>query len=179
MINDELEEIVAWLRGNKLWLNISKTHFMLFSNKQVVHPNIEIELDGQPITCVSKITFSYVILDTILSWNEHILYVCHKVVKGIGMVSKLQKYLNKGTLRELYYSLLYPYLTYCNHVWGLAWKTYMNTLVRLQKRAVRMIPCIHPRKHTDPLFTALKLPKCNEINKFFYWPPYVSDTYWG
>ena len=34
MINDELKDIVIWLRANKLSLNISKTHYMLFSNKK-------------------------------------------------------------------------------------------------------------------------------------------------
>ena len=32
MINDELKDIVIWLRANKLSLNISKIHYMLFSN---------------------------------------------------------------------------------------------------------------------------------------------------
>ena len=32
IIKDELKVIVSWLRANKLSLNISKTHYMLFSN---------------------------------------------------------------------------------------------------------------------------------------------------
>ena len=32
IIKDELKVIVIWLRANKLSLNISKTHYMLFSN---------------------------------------------------------------------------------------------------------------------------------------------------
>ena len=54
MINDELKDIVIWLRANKLSLNISKTHYMLFSNKKVIQPNVTIEINGQPITCVTK-----------------------------------------------------------------------------------------------------------------------------
>ena len=76
----------------------------------------------------------------------------------------------KVFLLELYYSFIYPYLTYCNHVWGLSCKSYMNALVKLQKRAVRIISGVHPRTHTDPLFTNLKLLKCDEINKFLIGP---------
>ena len=59
-----------------------------------------------------------------------------------------------------------PLSNYCNHVWGLSCKSYMNALVKLQKWAVRIISGVHPRTHTDPLFTNLKLLKCDEINKF-------------
>ena len=34
MINDELKDIVIWLRANKHSLNINKTHYMLFCNKK-------------------------------------------------------------------------------------------------------------------------------------------------
>ena len=42
----------------------------------------------------------------------------------------------------------------------------MNALVKLQKRAIRIISGVRPRTHTDPLFTKLKLLKCDEINKY-------------
>ena len=133
MINDELKDMVICLRANKLSLNINKTHYMLFSNKNVAQPNITIEIDKQPITCVTKTKFLGVIIDSKLSWKEHISYVCGKVAKGIGIISKVRKYVNKSTLLELYYSFSYPYLTYCNHVWGLSCKSYMDAMVMLQK----------------------------------------------
>ena len=165
MINEELKDIVIWLRANKLSLNINKTYYMLFSNKKIAQPNITIEIVKQPITCLTKTKFLGVIIDNKLSWKEHISYVCGKVAKGVRIISKVRKYV-KSTLLELYYSFIYPYLTYCNHVWGLSCKSYMDALVKLQKRAVRIISGVHPRTHTDPLFTNLKLLKCDEINKF-------------
>ena len=72
MINDELKDMVIWLRANKLSLNINKTHYMLFSNKNVAQQNITIEIDKQPITCVTKTKFLGVIIDNKLSWKEHI-----------------------------------------------------------------------------------------------------------
>ena len=85
MINDELKDIVIWLRANKLSLNINKPHYMLFSNKNIAQPNITIEIDKQPITCVTKTKFLGVIIDNKLSWKEHISYVCGKVAKGVGI----------------------------------------------------------------------------------------------
>ena len=157
MINDELKYIVIWLRANKLTLNISITQYMLFSNTKVIQPNVTIEISGQPITCVTKTKFLGVIIDNTLTWKEHISHICGKVVKSIGIISKVRKCLNKNTLLYLYYSFIYPCLTYCNQVWGLSCQSYMNALVKLQKRAIRIIPGVHPITHTDPLFTKLKL----------------------
>ena len=122
MINDELKDIVIWLRANRLSLIISKTHYMLFSNKKVIPANVTIEINGQPITWVSKTKFLGVIIDNKLTWKEYISYISGKVAKGIGIISKVRKYLNKNTLLDLYYSFIYPYLTYCNQVWGLIYE---------------------------------------------------------
>ena len=166
MVNDELKDIVIWLITNILTLNISKIQFMLFPNTKVIQPSVTIEISAQPITCVTKTKFLGVIIDNTLTWKEHISYICCKVVKGIGIISKVRKYLNKNTLLYLYYSFIYPYLTYCNQVWGLSCQSYMNALVKLQKIVIRIISGVHPITHTDPLFTKLKLLKCDEINKY-------------
>ena len=63
MINDELKDIVTWLRASKLSLSINKTHYMLFSNKNIAQPNITTEIDKQPIICVTKTKFLRVIID--------------------------------------------------------------------------------------------------------------------
>ena len=84
---------------------------------------------------------------------------------GTGVNLKARKYLMKGTLISLYYSFVYPYLICCNHVWGLACETYMNTLFLLQKRIIRIIAGVN-RSHIDPIFKQVKLLKCNDINAY-------------
>ena len=39
----------------------------------------------------------------------------------------------------LYYSLIYPLLTYGVHVWGLTFPTFLTQLYIIQKRAIRII----------------------------------------
>ena len=115
---------------------------------------------------MTKTKFLGVIIDNKLSRKEHIFYVSGKVARGIGIISKVRKYPNKSTLLDLYCSVIFPYLTYCNQVWGLCCQTYKSSLVKLRKRAVQIISGVHPRTYTDPLFTDLKLLKCDEINKY-------------
>ena len=147
MINDELkEDTLIWLSANKLSLNISKTHYMLFSNKKVTQTNVKIEINGQPIKSVTNTKFLGVIIDNKLTWKEHISYIGGKVAKGIGIISKVRKYLNKNTLLDLYYSFIYPYLTYCNQVWRLSCQSYMNALVKLQKELSELFQ-VFTQKH--------------------------------
>ena len=81
-------------------------------------------------------------------------------------LKKVRKYLNSETLISLYYSFIYPYLIYCNHVWGNTCKSNMNSVVLLQKKIIRIICGVKPREHTDTLYIKLKLLKCEDINKY-------------
>jgi hypothetical protein len=42
-------------------------------------------------------------------------------------------------LRILYFALVYPYLQYCITVWESTYSTYLNRIVVLQKRVLRII----------------------------------------
>ena len=64
----------------------------------------------------------------------------------------------------LYYSLIYPYLNYCNIVWASTYKTYVCRLVILQKRIIRIINKSHFNAHTDPIFKDLGILKFNDIH---------------
>ena len=42
----------------------------------------------------------------------------------------------KSTLRNLYYTLVYPYLIYCVEVWGNSCSTYLEPLIVKQKQCI-------------------------------------------
>ena len=66
----------------------------------------------------------------------------------------------------MYYSFIYPYLTYCIEVWGSATQSRLNPLFILQKKAIRIISQSGYRDHTAPLFKKLHL--LNLKNIYFY-----------
>ena len=139
---------------------------MVFSNKNKTPTNMKLLMGGQPIEKVEHTKFLGVILDHKITWKKHINYISSKIAEGIGIIRKVQKYLNSDTLICLYYSFIYPYLIYCNHVWRNTCKTNMSSLVLLQKKIVRIICGVRPREHTDPLFKRLKILNCENINKY-------------
>ena len=48
-----------------------------------------------------------VIIDSKLNWIDHITYIKNKVAKGIGIIWKAQKLLNKKALLNLYHTVVY------------------------------------------------------------------------
>ena len=71
-------------------------------------------------------------LDSGLTWKNHITYTAKKIAKSIGILTKAKQVLNKATLLQLYYLFIYPYLIYCNIIWGFASHTTLWPLFRLQ-----------------------------------------------
>ena len=157
--------MATWLKANKLSPKVKKTHYMVFSNKRIP-AKIDLMIDNERKCETCKTKFLGVIIDNKLTWKVHINYISGKIARGIGVIIKAQKYLNKDTLLYLYYSFIYPYLTYCNQVWGNTCKTYLEKIIIQQKRTIRIIAGV-PRFHpTDLLFSEMKLLKFMFINKY-------------
>ena len=136
------------------------------STKKNIADPLDIVIDG---CCIDKVNFTKflgVYIDDKLNWKKHISYISGKVSRGIGIIVKARKLLPLTTLKTLYYSFIYPYFTYCNHVWGTACDTHLKPLVKLQKRCVRIITMSKYKATTDPLFTKLGLLKLHGINKY-------------
>ena len=165
-VNNDLAIIAEWLKVNKLSLNIKKTHFTCFSAKNKTTSCISLQIDWEAIAEVFKSKFLGVIIDNKLSWKVDKSFVCKKVARGIGVIIKARKVLHSESLKCLYYSFIYPYMIYCNQVWGSAYKTNIEPLFILQKRAVRIILGVHHRSPSEPLFITLKFWNCENIFKY-------------
>ena len=138
---------------------------MVFTNK-TTSTDLKLNIDGNEIDKIEHTKFLGVIIDNKLNWKKHISCISGKVSRGIGIMIKARKYLPKDALLSLYYSFIYPYLTYCNIVWGTACVSNLEKLQMLQKKVVRIIAGVKPRDHTDPLFREYGLLKFSEINTF-------------
>src|SRR6218665_2294161 len=75
--------------------------------------------------------------------------------------SQLLTYIVRLTL---YYSLIYPYIAYCNIIWASNYKSRLYRLKILQKRIVRIIAGLPYNSHTDPRFKHFEILKLFQIN---------------
>ena len=96
-------------------------------------------------------------LDEHLTWKYHINFVCKQIAKSIGILSRTRFYLSCKTKLMLYYTLIYPYITYCNSTWSSTYVSNLHRIHYLQKRAVRAITNSEYRAHTAPLVSKLEI----------------------
>ena len=93
--------------------------------------------------------------------------ITNKSSKGIGMIKKIKHKLRKETLITHYYTFVYPYLSYCNMIWGKAAKTHLSKIHLLQKRVVRMLCNVGYRNSTQILFKDANIMSIYEQSIFF------------
>ena len=125
---------------------------MIFRKRKKNNLDIKLAIDGETINEVDKSKLLGILIDSKLTWKQHIAYVSGKISRGIGMIIKAGQYLNKQGLISLYYSFIYPYLTNCNHIWGSTYKTSLKPLITLQNKAVRIIAHARWRASCDPIY---------------------------
>ena len=140
---------------------------MTFSNTKSIRERAnDIYIDDIKIDTVNKITFLGLIINNTLNWSAHIKYMCSKISKNIGIMKKVKNKQEKRLLLNLYYMLIYPYLTYCNTIWGRAPNVYLDKTYILQKTIVRIINHVGFFDHTEPLFSTLQKMNIYQINKY-------------
>ena len=165
-LNSELQCLSDWFKSNKLSLNTKKTFYMIFHRarlKNTDHRNMDVIMDHSTLTKVVSLKYLGVIVDHKLNWIDHITYVKNKISKGIGIMYKARRYLNKVSLKNLYYAYIYPYFTYCIEVWGSAAKCHVNSLSLLQKKIIRIMTFSPYLAHTAPIFIDLAILPFNKI----------------
>ena len=64
----------------------------------------------------------------------------------------------------LYYSFIYPYFNYALEVWGDTYISYLQPLIKLQKRAIRIITASGWLDHTAPLFKQINTLQLTNIH---------------
>lgn len=186
-VNIELSKIHEWLTVNKLSLNIDKTKFMIFHFPQNNLRNVEIpdiSIKGIKIERVSSFNFLGLTLTDTLQWKDHINIISNKISKTIGILTRIKHYVNTDILKTIYNSLICSHINYSLLCWGHT----PDRIIKLQKRAVRIVAKAKYNAHTEPLFKKLELLRITDIFKAkaltFYFkfknnqlPKYFSDMF--
>ena len=163
-INTQLTLLHTWLITNRLTINISKTNFILFTPKNKHIPFIpEVKINSVSINQVYQVKFLGLIIDNKLSWHPHINYLLKKVSKNMCVLYKLRGVVSADVMRNMYYSFIYPLLTYGVLLWGHSYKSSTTKLFLIQKRALRIINNQSYLAHTSSLFKNSKILKLNDI----------------
>ena len=153
-LNCELAKLTEWLNANKLSINVSKSHYMVFHRSRRKINKGNILLDTTILSQVIYTKFLGVILDDKLKWTHHISYIKNK---RYGYYTKSQKGSEKKVLLQLYHSFVTPYLIYCLEIWGNASDIHLQPLITTHTKIVRIITFSSYCSHTNILFKHLNV----------------------
>jgi hypothetical protein len=105
---------------------------------------------------VPAVKFLGVYIDPQLNFKYHIKQLM-KISKSLFFIKKSKFFLTSISLKAFYYSLVHCHLTYALPVWGCTIKSNLNSLIKLQKNAIRIISNSVYNAHTEPIFKELKI----------------------
>ena len=74
-------------------------------------------------------------------------------------MSKIRYYVNIDVLKNLYYALIYPFLTYGVIAYGNTYPTTLKPIYILQKKALQMMTFFKFDEHSSPIFKLLNIIK--------------------
>ena len=163
--NTELQKVNSWMVTNRLSLNAEKTVAINFSTR-MFDSTRELKVNAQTFKFVEFTKYLGVTIDRKLSFRNHIELICSKISRNVGLLYRISLSCPKFIVRRLYYAFILPYMNYCNIIWGGAAKVHLDKLLKLQKRAVRIITGSSYLEHTAPLFKQLEFLKIDEIYRF-------------
>ena len=133
VMNEELKSVSAVPLTNYL-INFSKTNYILVSSSRLSG-----SINVNNIKIKSQIKDLGVYIDQHLHWGPQITHINNKLAKNIATITKLRHFVNLHTMKQLYYSFIYPYLTYAITSWGSACKTRLNRIRTKQNKCIRSI----------------------------------------
>ena len=153
-----------------LSLNAGKTKYLFF-HKQSVLDSIPLRLttitfNSIEIKSASFIKFLGVIIDENITWNKHIDLVESKISQNISILDRASHYLDKKSLKNIYFSFIHNYVNYCNIVWASTTGTKLDKILKKQKHAVCIIYNKDKFTHSKPLMRDMNALNVYQINIF-------------
>ena len=96
-------------------------------------------------------------IDSHLKWNYHVDSIAPKLSRSVGMLSKLRHFVNRNTLRSIYYAVFSSIMSYGSIIWGQAQNKYIDRICGLQDKAIRTISFASFNDSRKPLYKNLKI----------------------
>src|SRR5688572_3534385 len=97
-----------------------------------------------------------VTLDENLNWHQHISNVQKNCRFGILLLKKLKRYFSVAQLISFFHAFIQSHITYGVTSWGMTYNTALLPIMRIQKRAIRVIGNMAYNDSTQIFFSTHK-----------------------
>ena len=175
---DELNRLITYFHSNNLVPNPTKTNYTVF-HPIALPANFDLNIGDTTLTHNLSAKLLGIYIEQKLKYKHTITHIIKKLQPTIRALKYAARLLPTANLINLYKSLVYPHLIYAITVWGTdnPKATYMQPIIKTQKKILRIITKNHPRAPTKPIRTKYDLLSvtnlyiqrvCNEIHPFIH-----------
>ena len=106
-----------------------------------------------------------VILDSNLTYDEHIIKTASSCMSRLGQINRVKHAFDKRTLLMIINSLVFSKLLYCSNVWANTSKCNINKLQAVQNFACRIVSGARKYDHVTPIRKELNwLPVASQLH---------------
>jgi hypothetical protein len=136
-----LQDIVFWMADQKLKMNNSKTEIIIYGTKQQL---AKVQMDsicvgGVDIKCVDSVRDLGVLMDSALSFDQHITKKCQIANHQLHNLNGIRNYLPQKMTETLVHGLLHSHLDFCNALLSGLPNYKIDKFQKLQNRAARIV----------------------------------------
>ena len=173
LTNLELINVSQWMQANSLVVNTAKT-FALIITPKLYHSipsandksSINFTFNNQIVQPSTSAKYLGITIDNKLFFKQHIIILENRVARLVRIIAKVSHYLPFNTLITLYHALVHSHLLYALPIRASTYKTYLNKLVKLQNKALRIIFKTPLRDPITPLYRRSGILKLNDLFDF-------------
>ena len=158
-IIEDMRIINKWFRVNRLSFNVTKTSFMVFDrNPEVETLSIPIpsECRNLNIDEVKSQKYLGLVIDSQLSFQDHIDYVKSKIAKRIGALYRSKSLLPLKYRKMFVNALMLPQFDYLDIIWCRAAKYKLSTVDTLYKKVAKIALNVDLREPSLNVYKGMK-----------------------
>ena len=155
-----ISEVNQWAMANKLPLNETKTKVVTIIGKRLLtrtEHDLAVVVNGKQLESVQCAKLLGLEIDQELTFIPHIDKLCKKLSQGIGILKKIRYCLPLNYRLLFYNAMIRPVMAYVNAVWSSCYKHCLNRVLKLQKRAAKIILDADSQASSVKLFNKLSL----------------------
>ena len=161
-LNTDIQNIESWSKSNNMVIHPNKCKSILIKSKlKKIHTstekgtlNVKVGNDFVAQVKCEKVLGLHV--DENLSWDEHAKNVIKKMSSNLYLLRRLKSYIPKKTRLLFYNSYILPHMDYCSTIWGSCCKNTHLQIVKMQKRAARLILNVPSDTQSSLMFKDLR-----------------------
>ena len=99
-------------------MNVKKTELVIFKHqRKKLDSPIKIKLSRKRLYPSKSVKYLGIKIDENLNWKQHIHDIAIKLNRANALLSIIRNYVNKLTLRTIYFAIFDSHINYVNLIW--------------------------------------------------------------